>query len=201
MNPQQRQPIPARLLLVGLQLALELIHPRSKLRHRLDLALVAVRGLIAPHHLAHRVLRNPQIPGDLLDRNAPSPDDPDGSVRSFPLPASPPPRLSKQRGVLKITKPGGVNFGRRLPHQGGQYSTPINNVWSGDIWGMCNLAISEDSSSDIVSIMHLFIDGWSFPVASAVLLKDEPGELPDTLGLKCQLHTPRPVRLSDVLSP
>ena len=71
MNPQQRQPIPARLLLVGLQLALELIHPRSKLRHRLDLALVAVRGLIAPHHLAHRVLRNPQIPGDLLDRNAP----------------------------------------------------------------------------------------------------------------------------------
>ena len=48
MNPQQRQPIPARLLLVGLQLALELIHPRSKLRHRLDLALVAVRGLIAP---------------------------------------------------------------------------------------------------------------------------------------------------------
>ena len=71
MNPQQRQPIPARLLLVGLQLALELIHPRSKLRHRLDLALVAVRGLIAPHHLAHRVLRNPQIPGDRLDRNAP----------------------------------------------------------------------------------------------------------------------------------
>ena len=70
-NPQQRQPIPARLLLVGLQLALELIHPRSKLRHRLDLARVAVRGLIAPHHLAHRVLRNPQIPGDLLDRNAP----------------------------------------------------------------------------------------------------------------------------------
>ena len=71
MNPQQRQPIPPRLLLVGLQLALELIHPRSKLRHRLDLALVAVRGLIAPHHLAHRVLRNPQIPGDRLDRNAP----------------------------------------------------------------------------------------------------------------------------------
>ena len=71
MNPQQRQPIPARLLLVGLQLALKLIHPRSKLRHRLDLALVAVRGLIAPHHLAHCVLRNPQIPGDRLGRNAP----------------------------------------------------------------------------------------------------------------------------------
>ena len=48
-----------------------IFHPRSKLRHRLDLALVAVRGLIAPHHLAHRVLRNPQIPDDLLDRNAP----------------------------------------------------------------------------------------------------------------------------------
>ena len=59
MNPQQRQPIPARLLLVGLQLALELIHPRSKLRHRLDLALVAVRGLIAPHQM---------IPTDPCDR-------------------------------------------------------------------------------------------------------------------------------------
>ena len=55
MNPRQRQPIPARLLLVGLQLALEFLHPRPKLRHRLDLARVAVRGLIAPHHLAHRV--------------------------------------------------------------------------------------------------------------------------------------------------
>ena len=60
MNPQQRQPIPARLLLVGLQLALKLIHPRPKLRRRLDLALVAGRGLIAPNNLAHRVLRNPQ---------------------------------------------------------------------------------------------------------------------------------------------
>ena len=107
MNPQQRQPIPARLLLVGLQLALELIHPRSKLRHRLDLALVAVRGLIAPHHLAHRVLRNPQIPGDLLDRNAPHQMIPTDPRQSSPLPASPPPRLSKQQGVFKSTKPGG----------------------------------------------------------------------------------------------
>ena len=71
MNPQKRQPILACLLLVGLQLALKLFHPRPKLRHRLDLALVGVRGRIAPHHLAYRVLGDPQIPGDLLDRNAP----------------------------------------------------------------------------------------------------------------------------------
>ena len=71
MNPQKRQPILACLFLVGLQLALEFLHPRPQLRHRLDLALVAERGLVAPHHLAHRVLRNPQIPGELLDRNAP----------------------------------------------------------------------------------------------------------------------------------
>ena len=70
MNPQKRQPILALLLRVGLQLALELLHPRPKLRHRLDLARVAERGLVAPNNLAHRVLRNPQIPGDLLDRNA-----------------------------------------------------------------------------------------------------------------------------------
>ena len=71
MDPQQRQLIPALLLLVGLQLALELVDPRPQLRHRLDLARVAERGLLTPYHLAHRVLGNPQIPGDLLDRNAP----------------------------------------------------------------------------------------------------------------------------------
>ena len=89
MNPQQRQTIPARLLLVGLKPALQLTHPRSKLRHRLDLALVAVRGLIAPHHLAHRVLRNPQIPGDLLDRNTPHqmiPTDPRNRLHNQHLP-------------------------------------------------------------------------------------------------------------------
>ena len=41
-------------------------HPWPKLRHRLDLALVAERDLIAPHHLAHRVFRNPQIPAIFL---------------------------------------------------------------------------------------------------------------------------------------
>ena len=70
MDLQQGQAILAILLLVGLQLALELVHPQPKLRHRLDLALVAVRGRIAPNHLAYRVLGNPQIPGELLDRNA-----------------------------------------------------------------------------------------------------------------------------------
>ncbi len=118
MNPQQRQPIPARPLLVGLQLALELIHPRPKLRHRLDLALVAVRGLIAPHHLAHRVLRNPQIPGDLLDRNAPHqmiPTYPCDRLHNQHLPR---PRLSKQRGVLKITKPGGSILDADYPTKG-----------------------------------------------------------------------------------
>ena len=70
MDLQQGQTVPALLLLVGLQLALKLLHPRPKLRHRLNLALVAVRGRIAPNHLAYRVLGNPQIPGEPLDRNA-----------------------------------------------------------------------------------------------------------------------------------
>ena len=70
MDLQQGQAVPALLLLVGFQLALELLDPRSQLRHRLDLARVGVRGRIASYHLAYRVLGNPQIPGELLDRNA-----------------------------------------------------------------------------------------------------------------------------------
>ncbi len=89
MKPQQRKAVPARLLLVGLKPALQLLHPRPKLRHRLDLALVAERGLITPNHLAHRVLRNPQIPGDLLDRNTPHqmiPTDPRNRLHNQHLP-------------------------------------------------------------------------------------------------------------------
>ena len=89
MNPQQRQAVPARLLLVGLKPALQLTHPRPQLRQRLDLARVAVRGLITPNHLAHRVLRNPQIPGDLLDRNTPHqmiPTDPRNRLHNQHLP-------------------------------------------------------------------------------------------------------------------
>ena len=61
----------------------------AKLRHRLDLALVAERGLITPNYLAHRVLRNPHIPGDLLDRNAPHqmfPTDPCDRLHNQHLP-------------------------------------------------------------------------------------------------------------------
>ena len=34
---------------------------------------------------------------------------------------------------------GQVNFGRRLPHQGGQYSTPINKHWNAECvgWHVC----------------------------------------------------------------
>ena len=89
VDPQQRQAVPTLLLLVGLKLALELVDPRPKLRHRLDLALVRVRGLIAPHHLAYRVLRNPQITGELLDRHAPYqmiPTDPRNRLHNQHLP-------------------------------------------------------------------------------------------------------------------
>ena len=70
INPQQRQPITARLRLVGLKLALKLLDPGPQLRHRLDRAHVGVRARIAPNHLAYRVPGNPQITGELLDRNA-----------------------------------------------------------------------------------------------------------------------------------
>ena len=126
MNPQKRQPILACLLLVGLQLALELFHPRPKLRHRLDLALVAERGLVAPYHLAHRVLRNPQIPGDLLDRNAPHqmiPTDLRDRFHNQHLPPTPSVQTTR---CVHGHKPWGVKFGRRSPPTGGQCST-LNN--------------------------------------------------------------------------
>ena len=113
VDPQQRQPIPALPLLVGFKLALKLLHPRTKLRHRLDLALVRVRGRIAPNHLADRVLRNPQITGELLDRNALHqmiPTDPRNRLHNQHLP---PPRPSND-GACSWTH-----------SQGGQFWTPI----------------------------------------------------------------------------
>ena len=113
MNPQQRQTIPARLLLVGLKPALQLTHPRPQLRQRLDLALVAVRGLITPNHLAHRVLRNPQIPCDLLDRNAPH----------QMIPTDPRNRLHNQHLPHLVCPNNEVCS--RAQNQGGQFWTPI----------------------------------------------------------------------------
>ena len=113
MNPQQRQTIPARLLLVGLKPALQLLHPRPKLRQRLDLALVAERGLITPNHLAHRVLRNPQIPGYLLDRNTPH----------QMIPTDPRNRLHNQHLPHLVCPNNEVCS--RAQNQGGQFWTPI----------------------------------------------------------------------------
>ena len=118
MDLQQGQAIPALLLLVGLQLALELLDPRSQLRHRLDLARVGVRGRIASYHLAHRVLRNPQVPGDLLDRNAPHQMIPTDLRDRFHNQHLPPPRPSKRRGVFMDTNHGGSNLDADHPQQG-----------------------------------------------------------------------------------
>ena len=116
VDPQQRQPIPARRPLVGLQTALQLVHPRPKLRQRLDRALIGVRGRIAPNHLADRVLRNPQITGELLDRNALHkmiPTDPRNRLHNQHLP---PPRPSND-GACSWTH-----------SQGGQFWTPITTI-------------------------------------------------------------------------
>ena len=113
VDPQQRQAIPARRPLVGLQTALELLHPRPQLRHRLDRALVRVRGRIAPNHLAYRVPGNPQITGELLDRNALHqmiPTDPRNRLHNQHLP---PPRPSND-GARSWTH-----------SKGGQFWTPI----------------------------------------------------------------------------
>ena len=117
VDPQQRQAIPARRPLVGLQTATELLHPRPKLRHRLDRALVRVRGRIAPHHLAYRVPGNPQITGELLDRNALHqmiPTDPRNRLHNKHLP---PPRPSND-GACSWTH-----------SKGGQFST-LNNTYT-----------------------------------------------------------------------
>ena len=88
-------------------------HPRPKLRHRLDLARVAGRGLVAPYHLAHRVLRNPQIPGDLLDRNA----------LNQMIPADPRDRLHYQH--LPPPRPSNYEVRSWTQTKGGQFWTPI----------------------------------------------------------------------------
>ena len=113
MDPQQRQLIPALLLLVGLKLAFQFLNPRPQLRHRLDLARVDERGLIAPHHLAYRVLGNPQIPGDLLDRNAP-----DQMIQTDPRD-----RLHNQH-LPHLVRPNDEACSWSQ-NQGGQFWTPI----------------------------------------------------------------------------
>ena len=126
VDPQQRQTQPARRPLIGLQTALKLLHPRPKLRHRLDRALVRVRGRIAPHNLAYRILRNPQIPGQLLDRNALHqmiPTDPRYRLHNKHLPHPVRPTTGHVHGHIQR----GVNFGRRSPPIGGQFST-LNNI-------------------------------------------------------------------------
>ena len=65
----KRQANTPLLLLILFQKTLQSLNPRPKLRQRLNLALIRVRGRITPNHLAYRVLRDPQIPGQLLDRN------------------------------------------------------------------------------------------------------------------------------------
>ena len=127
MDLQQGQAVPALLLLVGLQLTLELFHPRPKLRHRLDLARVAVRGRIAPHHLAYRVLGNPQIPGELLDRNALHQMIPTDLRDRFHNQHLPPHPVRPNDEVCSWTQTMGVNFGRRSPPTGGQCSTLLSN--------------------------------------------------------------------------
>ena len=138
MDLQQGQAILAILLLVDLQLALELVHPRPKLRHRLDLARVAVRGLVAPHHLAYRVLGNPQIPGELFDWNALHqmiPTDPRNRLHNQHLP---PHLVRPTTRCVHGHKTRGVNFGRRSPPIGGQSST-LNNTWAASFrWRRCS---------------------------------------------------------------
>ena len=155
MDLQQGQAIPARLLLVGLQLALELFHPRPKLRHRLDLALVAERGLVAPYHLAHRVLRNPQIPGDLLDRNAPHqmiPTDLRDRFHNQHLPPTPSVQTTR---CVHGHKTRGVKFGRRSPPIGGQCST-LNNSFARCTRRLVAIVLDHD----IASILQVFPQFW-----------------------------------------
>ena len=97
-DPQQRETVPLLLPLTGLQTPLPLLHPRAQLRQRLNPALVAKRRLVAAHHLAHRVARQPQLPRNLLDRHALPQvfaSDPRNRLHNQHLP---PPRSSNQRG-------------------------------------------------------------------------------------------------------
>ena len=118
VDPQQRQTQPARRPLIGLQTALKLLDPGPKLRQRLDRALVRVRGRIAPNHLAYRVPGNPQVPGELLDRNALHqmiPTDPRYRLHNKHLP---PPRPSNDEACSWTHSEGGQFWTPITPNRG-----------------------------------------------------------------------------------
>src|SRR5215831_8729154 len=67
-QPPRRQPLARRSLAVRLQHRVEPHDKCPKPRLRLNLPLVAKLGRRAPHRLAHRLSRNPQLAHDLADR-------------------------------------------------------------------------------------------------------------------------------------
>ncbi len=69
-NADQRQPLARRLARVLRQKPIEISAPIFELRRQLNLAIVGKRRLLRAKDLANRVPRNPQVPGDLLDRLA-----------------------------------------------------------------------------------------------------------------------------------
>ena len=117
-DPQQRQTVPLLLPLTGLQAPLQLLHPRAQLGQRLNLALVTKRRLVAAHHLAHRVPRQPQLPRNLLDRDALAQvfaADPRNRLHNQHLP---PPRSSNQRGEFLPSPDGGSILDADHPPKG-----------------------------------------------------------------------------------
>ncbi len=70
INPDQRQPFPRGLALIGPKKPINMLNPGTDLRQRLMFALIGEIGLTRPQYLAHSVARHMQLPADLLHRPA-----------------------------------------------------------------------------------------------------------------------------------
>ena len=70
VNPDQCQPFPRGLALIGLKKPIDMLNPRADLRQRLVFALIDEVRLARPQYLAHGVARHMQLPCDLLHRPA-----------------------------------------------------------------------------------------------------------------------------------
>ena len=68
VDPDERQLLARRLATIAIQKPVELILPRTDLRHRLPLALVGEGRLIRPENLPNRVPRHVQLAADTLER-------------------------------------------------------------------------------------------------------------------------------------
>jgi hypothetical protein len=112
-DADQRQPLAKRLGGIAGQKFVELCHPSTQLRPRLDLPLVCKARLSGPQHLADRVPGHLEVPGDPSDRLA---------LKKM-LPPYPANRVHRQHASPARSESGASSATGQ--NSGGQFWTPI----------------------------------------------------------------------------